>query len=367
MKIEIITFHNTSNFGATLQCTALSNYLKKQGHEPQVINYLPAYVADKKSAAKELRNVARAKNKVKAAVKGIAYLSKFKEIKERDRRFEEFINDNLNTTEIYTSFEELQKDPPEADLYICGSDQIWNPALTGGKLDKAFFLRFTSGRKVSYGASMGEFKIEEHKEKLKELTDDFEALSVREPSTAVRLASALEKEVSTVLDCTLLMTRDDYAPMEKPVTTHDPYVLIYDMQRSAVTDQLAQSIARQKGLKIIDISPNPFITHKNSTKMIGIGPGEFLTLVKNAEYVVTNSFHGTVFSIIYGRQFFSVPHSTRSGRVADLLNSLDLSERLVRSAEFIDMNPVNYDIVNSVLDKNRQQSYEYLNGVLKTK
>lgn len=364
MKIDIITFHNTSNFGATLQCTALFNYLKKQRHEVQVINYLPVYVTDKKSAAKELRNVARSKNKVKAAVKGIAYLSKAKEIKERDRRFEEFINSNLSISETYSTYEDIKSNPPEANLYICGSDQIWNPALTGGELDEAFFLRFTSGRKAAYGASMGEFEIEEHKDQLRKLTSDFGAISVRESSTAVRLSAVLEREVSTVLDCTLLLKKEDYEAMEKPVNTHDSYVLVYDMQRSSVTDQLAQNLARQENLKIIDISPNPFITHKNSTKMIGIGPGEFLTLVKNAEYVVTNSFHGTVFSIIYGKQFFSVPHSTRSGRVVDLLNSLNLSERLVRSGELQDMNPVNYDIVYSVLEGTRQGSYAYLNNVL---
>lgn len=361
MKTEIITFHNTSNFGATLQCAALSRFLSEHGFETEVVNYLPPYVTDKIGLKKEMKKISRSKNKVKATLKGIAYLLHAKQLKRRKERFESFIREHLTLSREYTSFGSLCAAPPQADFYICGSDQIWNPALTGGELDEAFFLKFAEGKKIAYGASMGEYDIESHAAELKTLVSDFQALSVREASTAGRLAPAINKSVSTVLDCTLLLNKEAYADFEQPVRTcGKPYLLYYGMQNSSVGDTLAQQISAERNIMIVDISPNPFHLLKGAEKRIDIGPGEFLTLIKNADYVVTNSFHGTVFSILYEKEFVSTLHSTRSGRVVDLLKALGLSERIAVNTDIQNMGPIDYASVRRALAEQRKESFAFL-------
>ena len=361
MNISIITFHNTSNFGATLQCSALYAFLSKLGHNVKVINYLPTYVLDKKSVFKEIRKVRESNNKAKALVKGIAYLNFSNSIKRKDARFEKFISEHINTTRVYSSFAELESSPPISDLYICGSDQIWNPALTGDAFDKAYFLQFIDGDKVSYGASIGELDIENAKEELCELTNDFKYISVREKTSATKLAKALGREIFTVLDCTLLLNKDDYIKMEVDTDyLNSKYLLLYNIQNSHTSVEIAQKIAREKNLKIIDISPNPFVKVADALKLIDIGPGEFLSLFHHAEYVVTNSFHGSVFSIIYEKQFITIPHSTRSTRITDLLKSLDLDSRIALKSGYIDYVPIDYSNVKKNLQIARSNSIEFL-------
>ena len=365
MKIANITFHNTSNFGATLQCTALFRYLESLGNKVVIIDYLPHYILNKKSVLKELRKINSSRNKVKAFAKGIVYLSHYFELRKRDTAFETFIKNNLKLTKTYHNIKELNEKSPEADLYICGSDQIWNPALTGNALDDAFFLTFTNGIKASYGVSVGELNIEQYGDDVKTKVADFIGISVRESSVAEKLSAVLKQDVKTVLDCTLLLCRQDYIVMEKETPLPDkPYLLFYDMQRSKASEVVARQISEQDSLCIIDISPNPFITVKGAKKRIDIGPGEFLYLVKNASYIVTNSFHGTVFSILYHKSFITFLHTTRSGRVVDLLKELGLSDRIMDSTDIVPDKTIDYLSVDERLNSKRQQSYAYIKSIL---
>lgn len=365
MKIAIITFHNTSNFGATLQCAALSHCLKNRCHNVKVINYLPQYILDKKSVFKEFRRIRTSGNKVKAMIKGIAYVFHYKEIKTRDKKFEDFISAHLDLTGVYHSFESLQTKPPKADVYICGSDQIWNPYLTGNMLDQAFFLQFTDGRKAAYGASIGEMDVDEYAGDLQKFTKSFSAISVREASSAAKLWGILHRNIDIVLDCTLLLNKDDYAVMEMPVKKSErPYLLLYNIQNSSESIAIAKELAEERQLAILDISPNPFVRVKGSEKHIDLGPGEFLTYVKNADCVVTNSFHGTVFSILYEKSFFTIPHKTRSGRTVDLLKSLNLEQRVVNNPESLPNEEVDYTCVSEALRILRINSFQYIDRVL---
>ena len=320
MKISIITFHNTSNFGATLQCVAFSKYLESLGHEVVIVNYLPEYVRNKISSKKELKNISKSKNKIKAIIKGLAYFSYSHKINRRNKCFDSFISENLNLSIEYNSYEELANNSPKADIYICGSDQIWNPSLTGNVFDKAFFLQYADGSKNAYGVSIGELNVSTNAEELRKLVEGYRNISVREKSVAPLLSSAINKPVDVVLDCTLLLNKSVYSDLEHSLSIFDePYVLVYNVQNSNLAADLAKKISENKKLKIIDISPNPFFHIRGSKKHIDIGPGEFLFLIHNASCVVTNSFHGTVFSIIYEKEFYSFAHSKRSGRVKDLL------------------------------------------------
>ncbi|MDO5131366.1 MAG: polysaccharide pyruvyl transferase family protein [Eubacteriales bacterium] len=364
MKTAVITFHNTSNFGATLQCAALMRRLSSMGQEVEVINYLPYYVLDKKSVFRELKKAGKARNKARALIKGAAYLAHAGEFSGRDRCFERFIRQNLPLTRVYHTYESLLQDPPRADLYICGSDQIWNPALTGGMPDRAFFLQFTDGKRAAYGASLGEYDIEGNAAELAALTEGFAGVSVREKSAAEKLSLAIGREVPAVLDCTLLLGKEDYRDMESTdFKAGAPYLLLYNIQNSEQSVRIAKKTAREKGLRIVDISPNPFVRVRGTRKEIAIGPDRFLSLVKNAQFVVTNSFHGTAFSIIYEKPFIAIAHSTRGGRTRDLLEAAGLEDRLAENPDTIPREEINYQEAGRRLAILRQESVRYLEEI----
>ena len=364
MKVNIITFHNTMNFGASIQCAALSRYLSSLGHNVEVINYLPDYVMNKKSVLKEFKKA----HSLRGIVKGFAYLSKSGTIKSKDRKYNDFLENNILLTKPYHSYDDILADVPDADLYICGSDQIWNPSLTGDSLDKSFFLEFVDDRKsrVAYGASVGELDFEKYRDELKKLTERFKYISVREQTVSEKLSGVIGRSVNVVLDPTLLLRKEDYCSMEIPCSAASGhYLLLYNIQNSDLTISTAKEIASEKNLEIVDISANPFQKIKGTTRLLDIGPGEFLTLYKNAEYVVTNSFHGTVFSIVYEKGFNSVLHTTRGGRIRDLLNSLELNSRITDENSGVNSSDIDYLLVKEKLDLLRASSFDFINGFLR--
>lgn len=363
MKTAIVTFHNAFNYGATLQCAALSKILSKHGIEVVVIDYLPEYVENKKSIYRYLKETKKNRNKLKAVAKGIAYLRFAKDVQKRNAAFNTFVKEHMNMTKTYSSPKELDENPPKAAVYICGSDQVWNRSITGNQFDDAFFLRFVKkGRKIAYAVSLGETKPSEYRDELIKLTDGYRFISVREEDMAKELGECISTDVSTVVDPTLLLEEAEYRSFEKPVeVTTDKYLLLYNVQNSDISTGLAEIISKKKRLKIIDISPNPFRKIKGSTKRISEGPGEFLTLIRNAEFIVTNSFHGTVFSLIYRKQFFTVPHRKRSGRIISLLEMAGLENRLIDSLYYDEHNTkIDYDEVWSRIHKASDVSKDLL-------
>lgn len=367
-KIGIITFHDTMNFGATIQCTALNLYLKKKGMEPFTINYLPQYIRAKKSPLRELYKMQKSSNKIKGILKGLCYLSTAPVLFQRRAKYRSFIRTNICLTKQYTTFDELKEHSPQADAFITGSDQVWNPNLTGGVFDPSFFLQFVeTGKKIAYGISIGELKLENKKQELCDLTALISDISSREKNTAEKMGELIHRKVYTVADPTLLLEKDDYTPLERPHRSQKPYVLIYTVQNSPVVFEIAKKIAQKEKMEILDISPNLFFNLKGAKKDKALGPGEFLSVIKNAAYVVTNSFHGTALSVIYEKQFYSVPHSTRSDRVRSLLRQLGLLNRLAFDTDCLSDAPIDYQKVVERLRAIRRDSAMFLEAALGVK
>ncbi len=371
MKVCTITFLNASNFGAALQCAALSHILKNFGLDTEVINYAPHYVKDKQGAFKEIKKAYYTFKETyniiyfaRGLLKGTYYAMHYPVLLKRQKAFKKFLNTNITLTKEYSNFSDLGNCAAEADIIICGSDQIWNPVLTGGSFDPAYFLKFAGNetKKISYGISFGELNIADNAKELSELSEGFAAISVRERSSAAALTCALKREVSVVLDPTMLMSEKEYVSMEAAIKINRPYLLIYNIQNSALSTEIAIRIARKKGLEIIDISPNPLKRIGNSKKLVSIGPGEFLSYIKKADYIITNSFHGTVFSVIYRKEFLTIPHSSRSGRMVDLLNDLGLKERIISEMSYVDKldSDIDYTEVHKKLNVLKKSSIDYL-------
>lgn len=346
MKIGIITFHFVSNQGAALQCYALQTWLEKKGAEVEVINYRPSYHVAKYAAWKNpfliaqnnwKRNADRslpdkARIYARGFIRGILASAKQTD-KKKYQIFREFTEEHLHQTRKYKSLRQLRKNPPSADLYVAGSDQIWNPDITDYGFDKAYFMKFGSDetKRITYAVSPKEHYTDPEKQELSVLCRGIDAISVREENAD--LARAAECGIQVHVDPSLLLEEKDYRPLEAERLVKEPYLFVYGLENSSLIDEAAQIISRERGLKVINGSPERTRLSFDCEKVRYFGPCEFLSFMRHADYIVTNSFHGTAFSIIYKKPFTVVAHTTKGKRMVDLLKRIGLSSRLWDKAD----------------------------------
>ena len=258
--------------------------------------------------------------------------------------------DALKTTNIYF------------DLGISGSDQIWNPLLNK-KVDDIYYLNFGKFRyKISYASSLGNYKFdsESFNDLIKRNLQSYLKISTRENSA--KLERLIGKKVFNVCDPTLLLSKEEWANRLGINENISPYILVYSLTDSDNVIKIAHLIAKKKNLKIINIGKT--IYHYNDVRcVLDAGPKEFVELFYNASYVVTNSFHGTAFSINFKKQFLSVKHPKSPERAEHILSVTGLLSRLV-SPQIIEFpNDMEEGLINDTtktLEKIRAESYQFL-------
>ncbi len=347
MKVGIITFHFPFNCGAVLQCYALQTKLESLGSEAQVINYCPWYHQNRYASYKNpfyyankkmhepARNVfTRAYHGAKGFSDTVRSWKNAKPKLVREEKFEAFRKAYLHETRMYRSLRALKAAPPKCDLYLAGSDQLWNSRLTDGKFDPAYFLQF--GRKKTKRATyaVGSYfdDPEAAKQAIAPMLRRLDAVSLRETRFLPDVADAANGSVPLHVDVdpTLLLPAEAYEALlpKEPLET-EPYVLVYTMPGPAQkqANEAAKKLAEKTELRLIDVNGNPNAENRKiGDQRIG-SPAEFLWYVKNAAYVVTNSFHGTVFSVLFKKRFAVILHKETGNRVSELLDKLGLSER----------------------------------------
>lgn len=335
MKICTITCHDVYNVGASLQAYALQTYLKSLGHDVKIIDYKPDYLS-KHYRLDIVGNPKYDKPLLKQAYL-LAKLPGRLRILPRKKAFDGFTAKYLDLTKRYTSNEELKKEPPEADVYFAGSDQIWNPLFPNGK-DPAFYLDFVQrGVRASYAAS---FAVDEFPQQLREVTaqylDRFDYIAVREKSGLSVLKMLGITNAVTVLDPVFLLDRSQWEAMaERPEGCEAPYLLVYDFDNSASVRRLAENIAAETGWKIYSIFELPYAERCFSL----CGPETFLGLVQGAAFVLSNSFHATAFSVIFEREFAVVERTEKiNTRMRDFTALLGLSDHMVTEATNVPFN-----------------------------
>ena len=354
MIIRTITCHHVYNHGAYLQAYALAKYLHSSGHDATIIDYRPIYkdwspFAIQKRFGSTILNLLYTIAKFPSAL--MMYV--------RYRSFDKFFKSYMPVSApIYRTLGELQSNPPKADVYIAGSDQIWNTFFTQGS-DEAYYLGFGTARKISYAASFATDRLRQGSEnKIKSFLANFQAISVREQS-AIPILHSLGYNGTQVVDPAFLLSADDWNKLAEPTYKKQSYVLVYDFYHSIDIEKAAKRIAQNQNLKIFSIGPYrlPYVD-KNFTNA---SPRTFLRLVRDAEYVISNSFHGSVFSIIYRKEFFVADRCDGlNRRMSDLLEHYNLSHRHInvdttdeQLFQHIDWNMVlpilNSDIIQSKL------------------
>ncbi|MGB8452451.1 MAG: polysaccharide pyruvyl transferase family protein [Anaerocolumna sp.] len=326
MKAGVITFHSAHNFGATLQTWALQKVLKNYKIEASVINYHPSIIDDLYNPLKGKYGMERRIAKYKLRRQNPRSL-------ERYQNYTGFIKKNFNLLGDYMTYEELEAAKLDLDAYIVGSDQVWNSEHIGG-FDPAYFLDFVKPGplKFSYAASIGrDYILPVYHEQIRNSLKSFTSISVREKSAKKPVKALTKKRVDVVLDPTLLLAREEYNEIKTVPNIKGKYIFVYMMEHNPEVVAFANKVSTATGLPIVQRRPNKIFKNEIASCYTS-APGDFLGLIENAEYVITNSFHGTVFSIVYETPFISMLHSNTGSRTVDLLKALNMESHLLYHA-----------------------------------
>ena len=368
-KILIATFHNAHNYGAVLQafalCKTISTLDKK--NIVKILNYKNQNI----SRGYKLFTPVR-KNIFKWIPLILNDLKNYNINKKRYLEFEYFIHNYLPLTSSYISEEKIKRDPPSADIYITGSDQVWNPNIVG-ELSDIYTLNFGNEKiiRISYAASVGNAQIiTKYAATFLKKIKCIDFISVREESARLELENLLYKKVTTVLDPSLLLTKEEWDQEIENISTYtnEKYILAYVVEPNNEYVKIVNEMSKRTGLKIIHFGKsNP--GYKNVLKSSYTeGPLNFINYIKHAEYVITTSFHATVFSIIYQKNFFIIPHKKTGERVTNLLEKLNIQNRVYYSlSEFINCDYTFETDWNDVANKlcyERRKSIHWLEDAL---
>ena len=275
--------------------------------------------------------------------------------------FKKFKNNYLKCTKKYTTFTELKNKPPRADIYIAGSDQIWNSILPNGK-DPAFFLNFgdKSIKRISYAASFGISLIPDNvKDTTKQYLSFLDDISVRE-ITGVKLLSELGYNSTVVLDPVFLLNTNEWEILARSIkhVINHKYILVYDIfQDNNNLISAAQDLSKKYGLEIVSIN-DAKKSHYAHHNISNGGPIEFLNLIYNAEFVISCSFHATAFALIFHKKFLVFYQKNNISRMQDLLKSVELEECL--NPKSIDFNKYNWNKINDLLNEKISLSKKFI-------
>lgn len=356
-KIGIYTFFWTS-YGAVLQAYSLSRTLKALFPEDLVM------VVKYQSPTTKLNMSVfgrKATNPLTNVLWNFFASFRYRQLKHRFNLFEVFRNQHFQFTQLYDDHRLMVASPPQLDVHISGSDQVFNPRKPARDV---FYLNFEKGqsRKVAYAPSFGisEFTEEEMKY-IRHCLSDFDFLSCREESGAMFMSDLLDREVSTVIDPVFLTPANEWEKIAKAPYTKERYVFIFSLMKASSLLRIARKLPKEySDCKIIVLSPHDWRFYTRCKHIYNPGPREFVGLIRNAELVLTDSFHGTAFSILFHKKFYTYISQPKYGsRIISLLGSLALDDRVLHSSDSI---PTAYHVVDyqSKLDSMVKDSICYL-------
>lgn len=358
MKIGIMTFSSAINYGAVLQAYGLKEVLGQMGHDTYVIDYQPHYFHNQYYIC---RPGFRSLLHHSGCVAWFNFLLKRTVGQKFIGNFRRFLRKNLNLL----PFSNINK----LDAVVFGSDQIWNPLLCDGNFDKNFFGQGIDKRikKVAYAPSVGNLHNLKNKEtEFKRLLEHIDYISAREENFAQYITNICSKKsVSCVLDPTLLAGREIFEQLAKDNITNTEYLLFFDFFGDKNGREKAVKLAQNYNLSIIE--PFPGDGQKTNDKYSYCSPEEFCSLIKNAKIVVTTSFHGTAFSILFNRPFYALEYEPKyNDRILSLLKSVQLTERFIYRDKEITDTLIDWENTNTLLAELRVKSKTYLYNALES-
>lgn len=354
MKVSVITMHSVKNYGSALQTFATQKVLENMGLEVEFINYIRSKYMDK-----NLLETWTEKDKglSKLIKKVIIYptVQKWKKV------FWNYLNENVTLTpHTYLTPEDFEKYPVHADIFCTGSDQVWNSGWNEG-IEYPFFLTFAPQDKprISFSASIGKSELtSEEISQIRPLLKQYKYITMREDSGLQLIKGMGITNCGFCLDPTLLLSKDEWLKHMKPIQRNKKYVLIYQLNRNKDFDRYAVEFAKRKNLQLVR-----FCTRYDQARLPGIplmvpDIQEFPSLIANAEYVITDSFHATAFSINLNTEFISVYPQDYSSRINDILKLTGLEYRKLESFDDFETTDkkIDFDCVNNIILREREES-----------
>ncbi|WP_321995063.1 polysaccharide pyruvyl transferase family protein [Clostridium butyricum] len=329
LKIGIITFHAAENFGSALQAFALEKVLMKNNYIPEIIDFIL------ESDMKQYRLFRRHlyKHRPKAFLGDLIYYSR--NLKRR-YNFKSFKNKHLQVSskQFYSGKDDLRGLNSEYDAFVCGSDQIWNLNCTNGFVSE-YFLTFvdSSKKKISYAPSMPTKVSSKYYGDLKTSIENLNSISVREKQTIGYLQDTVgvKTEIVQVVDPTLLIDSNSYVENFGIKKKNEKYIFVYILGDSEINKSIidmANQTSNQTGMKIKYVFIRSIKEFKKAEYLLGCGPVEFLDAIYNASYVITDSFHATVFSVHFHVPFCVFPRKGSESRMNELLGAIDMTENI---------------------------------------
>jgi hypothetical protein len=367
MKIALITIHNANNYGAVLQAYATKKVLSQYG-EVSTIDYDNRFLNHQLDIFRFDMSV----HGIKMLVHDILRLpSRIRAV----NRFRNFLRTNMNLTQKLTADKLMQGKAGKFDIFLCGSDQIWNPEIVSEdrSIDPIFFLSFANkgSKKLSYASSTGHHNYtEDEKKEIAKLLEDFDLITTRESDGVKKLQEILpNRDIHHVLDPTLLLSKEEWLEaldikLEEP---KEKYILVYSVPRTELIRKAIDYYANKLNMKVVAIDQMLFpLSKKIDTHIKDAGPKEFVELFANASFVITDSFHGTCFAINFQKSFVSISAGKIVNRITSLLSIFNLTERIVEDTEQLEKLSVVVDFKNikSLLENEKIRSLHNLSASL---
>jgi hypothetical protein len=311
-KAGILTFHNAENYGAALQTYALLKTLESLNLDVTVIDY--------RNRGVYLRNL----------MKNLFYLGTLQNPLQNHKGFRNFQKAFLNLTEkTYRSREAFEQEADQFDLIFFGSDQIWNPDLADG-FDPLYFGKFkTNARKIAYAASIGRDEITaQEQQNLNMLVQHLDAIGVREES----MPPLIDQPSTCVVDPCMLLSAENWRRISYDTPIQGEFIFIYQLFRNPKIIETAIKLRRRLKKDVLVLSPYPLLFPPEGIHKLGrITPNAFISYFDKAQAVISDSFHGTLFSILFEKPFYTILPGAKTGRITSLLQKLKLSDRIVQS------------------------------------
>lgn len=385
MRIGIVTYWSSSdNYGQQLQCFALQKYLIGLGYDAYLIKYMPtSHIPLWRRIARSVKYRLLVSSEQKEKDRNTKLISERNKLLNCRRGFKEFRDKYIKSTEIvYRNIKELRNNPPAADIYICGSDQVWNNSLKDPDT-AGWFLDFgkPTVKRVSYAASIGRDIDSSEINRFTKYLKNFNAISVREQK-AYTLCHQLGFDKSIIaIDPTLLLNSSAYDSIEIDSNGTDvagkPYVFIYTLNIRTAEEIYwddFQKIIAKDGLQIRSVSSSGYLPARELLPGVQNEQAtipKWLSLIKHSEYVITTSFHGVVFCLLYHKPFYAVllnnEYSKGNDRIISLLESLHLSNLIVSNRESlkqINFENIDWVDVDAMIALLRQQSTHFIDDIL---
>lgn len=367
MKVGIITYHAAYNYGSVFQALATQVKVNELGHEAKIINY-------RMPEQRNFYSLYRTKFGYKNLIKDLLQLPVHHKRGIRAKKFEFFMKEKFTLTDEFSDPRLMRDISDEFEVVISGSDQLWNKHScefehNEWKYMNPYLLDGVTGKKISYASSIAQMTNEEMGYLIPYLSD-FSKISMREQSSAIRMEKLLKRSVCVVSDPTFLLSKKEWTElMELKVVDHEPYVFFYSLD--GINDLLKRKdhlikFARRKKCKLKILTPYAYYpyTEKFIEQCADYGPKEFLSTLFNADYVVTDSYHGTILSVNFGRNVYSIcKKGGAEFRKMDILERLGLPDKVVYDIadlnykEFIE---TDFESVKNRVEGLRNASVTYL-------